>query len=838
MARLSVVKAMPVLVLGWVAAAGSTPVSCAGESALQVVLHTGQTEEIRSVAISGDGKYVATGSMDWSPQDQAPTINAEDEKTLQQVVANFLFDPQGAQRVRLAGTEAEGWLVKAKAGIRVYFTDGESIEAPPQDKMTKIDFVARCRELYRGEPGPRQQGFFRERLPSRQNRAEEVDLVLAAWLYRLGEKELAARVLQFIPSGLAEEVGAVREHLARSAWRKMLDCFKEYEDDAAWIHGERLLRLFEPEADKLEQPPFLMEDLKRRKQQGIGGKKGPVELPKESATWDRNKQIAYLIEALDGIKDRAEFVIGSASREPRLQPLFAPLLDEAAVPALLDALENDERFTRYFEEPWHRDYEGIGRMQSVRDVALRMLFKILRTEHIDPRAEKSIKRWYGREGLMKAGAAARAYWNEFGQLPFEERMLRVLGDARCNFPAYRDAARGLAGGSWLPRDVNIGRPNPAILNFTKPTVAETILFVLERDLERELSEVRRNPKQSRENVEWPYLCALIHIGDHRIAPDLANRASREQDLFLRVQWAHAAYRLREPEPLKQFAAALAAAELDIAETRKAGDLHWIIEYLSTVSLSEVDRALFKLADAKHPWHALIVDDLIRTQLVYGSSWYLGHPYCLPLLRKLLDDKKTLNVTVMLGDNGVLHANGWSILPPILADPKNRKSKVEMRRCDMAGQLLARLVSGIVDFHPLVNDADARLADMARTLDKYAGRFRRLTEAEQLALAQHCYVPDIRPLDRPATAADVESGKAVFHLDGKGKLGDVRLPLVATWPAQSKKAGLRKGLIVQAELRPDGEVVYGVVEYHSIRAVLGSELATVTSLPKVGLPDGK
>jgi hypothetical protein len=260
--------------------------------------------------------------------------------------------------------------------------------------------------------------------------------------------------------------------------------------------------------------------------------------------------------------------------------------------------------------------------------------------------------------------------------------------------------------------------------------------------------------------------------------------------------------------------------------------------LSTVSLPEVDRALFKLAEIKHPWHAILVEDLIRSPQ-YRSSRHLHHPFWLPLLRELLDDKTKLNVTLTLKDGGVQrNANEWSILPPVLADPKNRKTKVEMRRCDLAGELLVWVVSGMVDFHPLVIDADARLAEMAKTLDKYAGRFRRFTEAEQKALEQYWYLPDFRPLGRPATAADVEAGKAVFHLDGKGKLADVQLPLVATWPAQPKKEEFRNGLIVQAEIAPDGSVVYGVVERHAIRAVRANELATVTSLPKVGSPDSK
>src|SRR5580704_7064870 len=64
MARLLGVKAklLP-LAVGLVATVG-TPVAVGGEPPLQVVLQTGHTQEISSVALSSDGKLLVTGSED------------------------------------------------------------------------------------------------------------------------------------------------------------------------------------------------------------------------------------------------------------------------------------------------------------------------------------------------------------------------------------------------------------------------------------------------------------------------------------------------------------------------------------------------------------------------------------------------------------------------------------------------------------------------------------------------------------------------------------------------------------------------------------------------------
>jgi hypothetical protein len=71
-----------------------------------------------------------------------------------------------------------------------------------------------------------------------------------------------------------------------------------------------------------------------------------------------------------------------------------------------------------------------------------------------------------------------------------------------------------------------------------------------------------------------------------------------------------------------------------------------------------------------------------------------------------------------------------------------------------------------------------------------------------------------------------AGRAIFHLDGKGKLADLKLPAVGTLKDSDKKESEKRVLIVQAEVGPDGEVVCGVIGKNEIRTARGKELSAV------------
>jgi hypothetical protein len=143
------------------------------------------------------------GAVAADPQN-VPALTAKDREFLAGLVKQFLFDPKGAQRVRVqtirrtawrTAQEAlrEGWLVAGAKDQpdRVYFTDGESIPAPGAKALTWIDFEAACqarlpaKEKVRAEADNSKEVFRRMRATA-VGAVEESDLVLAAWLHRGG----------------------------------------------------------------------------------------------------------------------------------------------------------------------------------------------------------------------------------------------------------------------------------------------------------------------------------------------------------------------------------------------------------------------------------------------------------------------------------------------------------------------------------------------------------------------------------------------------------------------------------------------------------------------------
>ena len=195
----------------------------------------------------------------------------------------------------------------------------------------------------------------------------------------------------------------------------------------------------------------------------------------------------------------------------------------------------------------------------------------------------------------------------------------------------------------------------------------------------------------------------------------------------------------------------------------------------------------------------------------------AHPFCLAILRDVLDDTTPTGGTWKIEGNYLQRSSkGGSSgqgIPEYLADPATRRQQAAERKCDEVAVKIGELVFGRPVYSPLLKDADSRLAAMKKLLDRYQGHFRRLTEAEAQALETRTlstmFVPGISPLDHAATADDVAKGRAVFHLDGQVKPAGMKLPAVAMLHQKSSPEPLRV-LVVQAEVGPDGETTYGII----------------------------
>ncbi len=822
---------------------------------------------------------VAPAAAAPADKDTPPALTAEDRAFLDGLVKDFLFDPRGAKRVRIQvlvrtvwasadHAERDGWLVAGQAGkpARVYFTDGHSVAAPAEKDRKTVDFAAECRRLYSKKPdkpeGPegRSDRVFEGIRRTAVGDVGEPDLVRAAWLHRLGEDALAARALARVAKR-PEAVAALRKDLAWSAFAGMVHAYMVRADAEALAHGERLLRLYpaEAKARECQQAALLVRELERRKKGGNFGRDPGDKWPEGFDGWPVKRKLAYLVEALEEVDARQWGQPGGVdlASDRRVAALIA--LGDAAVPALIDVVENDERLTRSVH--FWRDFARSRTVLGVREAALTAVMSILRVRVFEPVATGDNFTGRGEEGAKATAARLRAYWKKYGSLPFDERMMKVLTDPKAKPEAWREAADNLADLAnertlgttvWADRRRGPGLPSPAVTKFRDPTVAEATLAAMDRDLATH----DKAPRDSlddyrRRQIEDSYLRPLVQLGDKRLAAVLARRAAGAEGR-MRRKWAYAAHWLGDPRPLAAFADDFRLGKVklpadDKLETRDdeqpgTVELRAIVMYLASVRTPQADRALYALADPKHPAYALAARWIVAERPDgSGRGGWLAHPYCLAVLRQKLDDETPTGATWKIEGDSLRRiektGRGSEGIPELLRDPAARKESAPERVCDVAAERLSALVVGQVETHPLLKDHGRRLKVMKETFDRFQGRHRLLTETESealgLSLWRARYVPDVRPLGRAATAEDVRAGRALFHLDGKGNPAELKLPAVATLKRPGREGRPARVLIVQAEVGPGGETTYGVLGAGEARAATEKELAGVKPVPGAG-----
>ena len=302
---------------------------------------------------------------------------------------------------------------------------------------------------------------------------------------------------------------------------------------------------------------------------------------------------------------------------------------------------------------------------------------------------------------------------------------------------------------------------------------------------------------------------------------------------------------------RDFAAGRLVFQAGGTDLRRAGaldpELLPTLAHLAGAHLPESDAALTALTRPEHSQHAVVRGLLLRMSARHARHWnsfrltgvaeqsgWNAHPYCLTILRQALDDTTPIGITLEVKD-GQLHEitdGGVQIgpLPPSLANPKERFDRAVLTAGDRAAELLTTLVSGVRPYSPMRQDAAARRAELGAYLDRH--QFRSIAAISSPYLCSDFYgalphfEPEMAPLDRPATAADVAAGRAVFHLGGCGELMSLVGP---TWVTTREPEGEESvGRVVQAELTADGSAVYGVLFPDSLAIVHERDVTQVTA----------
>ena len=384
----------------------------------------------------------------------ARALPATDQAYLEALMHDFLFDPAGAQRIALVVRDEEGhvvesddwsnqaWLVPGAKGqpVRAFSTDGQPVPIEP-GSYRPIDFKAACRARY--DHAPRLVHGYPPHY-------DEEDIAVAAWLHRLHEPALAAKALAAARRQEGDPAADLRRRLARAAYMDCIGSFENRADEAALATGRHLRRVYPEEAkeDDFDQVEPIFKDLERRRQNGTFGKEPDKQWPAGFEQWDAARKTAYVIDSLEDIHRRQSGFPGGVdfAADRRVKELIR--LGDAAVPPLIDALEKDDRLTRSTQS-WRM---GMGTtVLNVREPILTALMSILQVQVFEFGATGDNFTARGKETAAATAQRLREYWKEYGGVPSDERLMKVLTNPKASFEAKREAAANLGALGRRPR---------------------------------------------------------------------------------------------------------------------------------------------------------------------------------------------------------------------------------------------------------------------------------------------------------------------------------------------------------------------------------------------------
>lgn len=653
---------------------------------------------------------------------------------------------------------------------------------------------------------------------------------------------------------------ALRESDAEYA--QLLKQFMSRNDPQALITGERFLRNFREHLKLYPQAEAIVADLRRRQKRETFGKKPQPDLPADFEKWSVEKKVAWLIESLDEIEKSGRPLEGILS-DGRVKKLIA--IGTPSVPALIETIETDKRLTRYVAFKG-RKFSGYGYVESVRSIATNAVLKILDVSILSilPEGEYHVT---DSDADAKAVAAhLRAYWRKSRNVPFIELMLRILNDPNSIGSATREAADKLARHVRAAGGIKVLQ-KPSKSTSTRsatPTFAQAILAAMDRDLKQHLDEPAK--AWDRRIIERQYFDSIIELGDGEITGELARRYQAARTTGERRLAAYTAFCLGERRPMADFARRVETGTLTLpknddpslnAEDQAVNlELRDLVDDLIRAGTPEANRALFAIATPQHPYCAVATSmileiypqdlDVYPPGSVENRAWFC-HPYCLRILRREMDNKARTDETERI------HGHKWSRgtrsrgvegdIPAFLRNSGPRW--IAARRFDQAAERMADLIFGSPPYSPLLEDASKRLAAIKSLVDRFPGRYRRLTPLELKSLGSSqdevLFIPDIRQLTRPATKADVAAHEALFSLNGNRSLAHLQLPAVAIpkggHSTLDETGRPRRFLILQAEIDARGNPVYGVVGAGGPRMARADEFSEIKPISTSRPPDG-
>ncbi len=670
---------------------------------------------------------------------------------------------------------------------------------------------------------------------------------------------------------------------AGSAFRRLIDAHIRGDDVIALDAARRLVRFRDlasaqadamgfPQSDRqnragtgpaprfyfLTQLDDLLRDHERRARMAP---RGPI--PGKDA--DPSARIAALIRDFDQIDEQQMMSPGAAS--PGSSPMVQAIVAEGdlAVPPLLEVLAADTRLTRSVSNGRGMSLERF--VHPVHEAASNALIRILKTSEFD---DQRLYSWNNPD-LVKRQALANAmrrFWEKTRSVPLIERWYQTLRDDSAGPARWREAAEGI-----VQPDVEPGAPLPAPR--TRPMKGEPLRLARDPSVTALLLRRARQIEETSNPLARPDLdfSQACHMGsllaawdpraslpllknlmsgcrsrsDQWLAQDNPQNADRNLASSLSA-FTEIRVQAGDIEALDEYAAWVRTTTPTMLEYVTLDALRPLLAHPDHPALAAAAHWLFN--DPKSPWVPLL-PEARKQQTHYSENLFASPLMVVPGFREgVLAGlaNKSLLGTLRKDSNGSIERK-IANLPTLKysssdLDLENVVVGLEypFRYCDELASKLSSL-EGCPQFNLLW--PDARRDEGVAACRAYVWKFGPLLTREAFP-GVHDF-PEPRAhlkfpiLEKPATAQDVASARAIFALEGQ----ETRLVKLPGLPQQARWVTLKdtsqiwinqdgtrhreydtNGHVWQAEevRKADGwERFYGFVGHHVIARAPASEI---------------
>jgi hypothetical protein len=710
-----------------------------------------------------------------APDAGTPALSADDRRFLESLLGKGLVDPRGRRYVRFfsdpvvdddgvvlwsSKSEQEGWLESGAdpKNAKVQLWTGEEVALPHKYRFADL--------ATSGDPP--------SKMTSVGSRVEEQLVPMlsrAAWLLCFRQEEQAAKWLSSARDVAASrgkvDLGALfEEEIAWVAFRDAVAAWQSGQDARALEVLGRLKKIGSSQMDRFGAGTHLLAELERRRSEGRFSRKPPsgTDEPKDRPIGER---IAWLIRELDEVNALQLGEPGGVNLEDDWRVADLVEIGDAAVPALIDCLEHDERLTRSVHV-W-RSFHHSRQLLGVREAALTALMSILKVQLFVPEATGDDFSHHAAESAPRLARSLRDYWRRFGQYPFLRRQVEVLQDADVPEAYAVQAARIAAAPervdayftTSVTREVWSGpgmgrRRTPsrrklyALAGLEPMAVAQAILAAWRRtataDACKEPTKDRDKPTRCelRSSAEKDFAYAMVSLGERRIAGPLAAAANGSSRFAARARFAETACRLGDCTAIESLARDVAAGKvaqdfpapfrvangvvkaviwglypIDPAIREAVDDVEELVLALNAVESAATRAALTALARPVHPLYPTLAYAALRPD---DRPEWSPHVYRLKALRALLDDTSPTDATWSIEDGETWRIDadgdgGGDALPALLSRPSSRRARATETVADEAAAVLAELVPDLPPYHPLHVESSRLLEAVRAAIDR-------------------------------------------------------------------------------------------------------------------------